>query len=574
MTAHRPAERPQTAASRKVQMPALGARYVAAPRGGKRSSAEVLALQRTLGNRAVSRLLDEEQHVHDGAGGYDPAAQRAAVEEVLSGSGNPLSVPVQAKMEAKIGNGADFSGVRMHTGAAAERATAAVGARALTSGNHVVIGKEGADESTLLHELTHVDQQSKGEVSGTDNGAGMSLSDPNDRFERQATANERLAHAPVPTMDTEAAGTPLAAQRAVDDPPAPGLAHPGARGTAVQRASRYSDDMDVDDYDRPQIITVEPRADEMMDVDYGYGSRQSAGRPRIVGADESRASRLSGSGSGSRTHRERPASGVGGSRGARSAYSSRDQERRQRRAEQRTRALQIGNGVLSGTNRRIRYGSQNQIRSIVAYGPTINESLSAVRGVTRYPVGSFQQRLGQDAAAAEAVGVGNCGEHAAMAFCLLNREHLPQGSVIYYVDLNLGHDEDPNHPIASYTDHVFVAFGNPSDPENMVVVDAWQGNARAQLASDFNFPFLVRGPNGLQVTPRARAFHPDGTDYLAAGRHSIDVESLESRMDTSGSGSVDPESLRGAPGIYQHDMPEAETRQDSGRHHRHHHRRR
>jgi hypothetical protein len=164
-----------------------------------------------------------------------------------------------------------------------------------------------------------------------------------------------------------------------------------------------------------------------------------------------------------------------------------------------------------------------------------------------------------------------------MAFCLLNREHLPQGSVIYYIDLNLKPHEDRNNPIAPFTDHVFVAFGNPSDPENLVVIDAWQGNARARLASDFNssFAVLVRGSHGWQVTPRAKAFQPNGRDYLAAGRQSIDVESLESRMDTSGSGSVAPESLRGVPGIYQHEMePASSSSHTTGhrRHHRRHHR--
>ncbi|NEE20089.1 DUF4157 domain-containing protein, partial [Streptomyces sp. SID7499] len=64
-----------------------------------------------------------------------------------------------------------------------------IGARAYTSGNHVVIGTGGTDKHTLAHELTHVIQQRQGPVAGTDNGTGLKVSEPSDRFEREAEAN-------------------------------------------------------------------------------------------------------------------------------------------------------------------------------------------------------------------------------------------------------------------------------------------------------------------------------------------------------------------------------------------------
>jgi hypothetical protein len=90
-------------------------------------------------------------------------------------------------MESRLG--ADFSDVRLHTGSAARASAAEVGARAYTSGSHIVIGDGGGDKHTLAHELTHVIQQRQGPVAGTDNGAGLSVSDPGDRFERAAEAN-------------------------------------------------------------------------------------------------------------------------------------------------------------------------------------------------------------------------------------------------------------------------------------------------------------------------------------------------------------------------------------------------
>ncbi len=106
--------------------------------------------------------------------------------DALRGPGQPLAAALREEMGARLG--ADFSDVRLHTGAAAAAATAQVGARAYTSGSHVVIGDGGADKHTLAHELTHVLQQRTGPVAGTDHG-GLRVSDPSDVYERAAEAN-------------------------------------------------------------------------------------------------------------------------------------------------------------------------------------------------------------------------------------------------------------------------------------------------------------------------------------------------------------------------------------------------
>ncbi|MFJ3134781.1 DUF4157 domain-containing protein [Streptomyces sp. NPDC086843] len=205
----------------------------------------LLALQRAAGNAAVVQALERQRgagpHTHGPARGHgdstpvqrhahgpacghgeSAAVQRSSVPDVLRSGGQPLDGAVRAEMEARLG--ADFSDVRMHTGTAAQRSAAEVGARAYTSGNHVVIGAGGADRHTLAHELTHVIQQRQGPVAGTDNGSGLSVSDPSDRFERAAEENARRALAgPVsagaaPVQRTAAApsraGGEIAVQRA------------------------------------------------------------------------------------------------------------------------------------------------------------------------------------------------------------------------------------------------------------------------------------------------------------------------------------------------------------------------
>ncbi|MER6048553.1 DUF4157 domain-containing protein [Streptomyces sp. NPDC001793] len=122
--------------------------------------------------------------------------ERSTVPEVLRSGGRPLHATTRGEMEARLG--ADLSDVRVHSDAAAHRSAREIGARAYTAGNHVVVGHGGADRATLAHELTHVIQQRRGPVAGTDTGHGFAVSNPGDRFEREAEANaSRVMSAPA-----------------------------------------------------------------------------------------------------------------------------------------------------------------------------------------------------------------------------------------------------------------------------------------------------------------------------------------------------------------------------------------
>ncbi|MFH9370056.1 DUF4157 domain-containing protein [Streptomyces anulatus] len=185
-----------------------------------------MALQAGVGNAAVVQMLrrgghsgTQEQHQH--AAGCDhpsteqaaPAVQRSAVHDVLRAPGRPMDDATRTDMETRLG--ADFSDVRIHNDAAAKASAAEVGARAYTSGHHVVIGAGGTDKHTLAHELTHVIQQRSGPVAGTDNGAGLKVSDPSDRFEREAEAQARRVMSAAPQAAplqrrTEPSPTPAA----------------------------------------------------------------------------------------------------------------------------------------------------------------------------------------------------------------------------------------------------------------------------------------------------------------------------------------------------------------------------
>ncbi|WP_051068569.1 eCIS core domain-containing protein [Nocardioides sp. Iso805N] len=115
------------------------------------------------------------------------AAAPSSVGAVLRGTGSPLPAGLRRTMETSLGS--DFSGVRLHTGSAAERSAADVSAQAYTSGNNIVLGNgtDLASESgmhTIAHELTHVVQQRQ----GRDRGTGGTVGKANDPLEHEAEA--------------------------------------------------------------------------------------------------------------------------------------------------------------------------------------------------------------------------------------------------------------------------------------------------------------------------------------------------------------------------------------------------
>jgi Domain of unknown function (DUF4157) len=153
----------------------------------------LLGLQRTVGNAGVSSLV-EESPVH---------------QVVNSGGGSPLDADTRADMETRFGQ--DFGDVRVHTDGEAHESARSVNAQAYTVGTDIVFQRDRYDPSSeggrhmLAHELTHVVQQRSGPVDGTDTGGGVKVSDPSDRFEREASANaDRLMGGAVPAVSTGA----------------------------------------------------------------------------------------------------------------------------------------------------------------------------------------------------------------------------------------------------------------------------------------------------------------------------------------------------------------------------------
>ncbi|MGC4926449.1 DUF4157 domain-containing protein [Streptomyces sp. DT117] len=186
-------------------------------------------LQRTVGNSALGPLVQRARAAASASGASEQAAaeeaageqQRSPVHDVVSsGGGAPLDTDTRADMESRMG--ADFSDVRVHHDSAAHESAKGVGAHAYTVGNNVVFQRDAYDPSspqgrtTLAHELTHVIQQRNGPVEGTEAPGGIRVSDPSDRFEREAVANaDRVLSDPAPAAPAPAA--PAVQRTATED---------------------------------------------------------------------------------------------------------------------------------------------------------------------------------------------------------------------------------------------------------------------------------------------------------------------------------------------------------------------
>lgn len=131
-----------------------------APRNTGSAARSVLQMQRVHGNRYVQRTLALARKENDGA--EVSSDVETAIEQARTG-GQSLDHGTRTQMESAFG--ADFSGVRIHTGAESHALNRAVNAVAFTTGSDIFF-RDGAyapgnssGQELLAHELTHVVQQ-------------------------------------------------------------------------------------------------------------------------------------------------------------------------------------------------------------------------------------------------------------------------------------------------------------------------------------------------------------------------------------------------------------------------------
>ncbi len=152
----------------------------------------ILQLQRLIGNRAVTNLIQRKSSASAGLAGGPLEEDLADRIQQERGGGSSLDPGMRGEAEAKFGT--DLSGVRVHTGEASAALSRQVGATAFTAGRDIFLGESASpSDSTLMHhEITHTLQQGMTEDKPTAIGAA-------DTEHEQAA--EAIASSPVDVGD-------------------------------------------------------------------------------------------------------------------------------------------------------------------------------------------------------------------------------------------------------------------------------------------------------------------------------------------------------------------------------------
>ena len=182
------------------------------------STSRGVQLKRSLAGQAFDVQMAQLVPVQRKGGEDTGAVHDAAAHGISSGGG---ALPFAAKIQQSFG-GHDVGNVQAHTGGAATEASAAMGAQAYATGDHVAFGS-APDLHTAAHEAAHVVQQRAGvSISG---GVGQT----GDTYEKHADA---VADAVVQGKSAEPllsgmSGAPAVQKRAIQrevqrtGPPAP-----------------------------------------------------------------------------------------------------------------------------------------------------------------------------------------------------------------------------------------------------------------------------------------------------------------------------------------------------------------
>lgn len=141
------------------------------------------------GNRVLARLLLQR--------GSEQAGEASLAERLQASRAGGQSLPADVADKLAPHVGPVTGSIRVHADSNADVLAREVNSVAFTTGRDIFFRSGSYQPQTtnglrlLAHEATHVAQQAAGPVSGTSIGGGLSVSDPGDRFEREASAVAR-----------------------------------------------------------------------------------------------------------------------------------------------------------------------------------------------------------------------------------------------------------------------------------------------------------------------------------------------------------------------------------------------
>ena len=221
------------------------------------------------------QMQEEEDEVqareNPGNTGLNTTANISRTIRNTRGQGSPLPGGVQTQMES--GFGADFSGVRIHTGSESVAMNQTLGAQAFTNGNDIHFNQNRFNPATtegqtlLAHELTHTIQQgasgpaTQNESTTTNNGGGSQV--PSEATEEPSTT-------PVAEATELTEAPPLEGEVSVEQ----GTQEAGVAGEEVQPTTPRSPEEDPNFQKLEQ--RVENRAEDQQEHEPATASAGSA----------------------------------------------------------------------------------------------------------------------------------------------------------------------------------------------------------------------------------------------------------------------------------------------------------
>ncbi len=194
--------------------PGLGTQLTHAVNSPQQSNPATLQLlQKKYGNDEVQRIIQPEDS-------HEPIIDRSrTLDKHISdeiqrarGGGQPLGSEFSSDMTSKFNKNLDH--VRLHNDKKSDQISRQINARAFTVGNDIFF-RQGAysphseqGKQTLMHELTHVVQQS----NGTAFSGPLKLGKPDDQYEREA---EYASHSQTTAQRSGSAVTKGLVQRSI-----------------------------------------------------------------------------------------------------------------------------------------------------------------------------------------------------------------------------------------------------------------------------------------------------------------------------------------------------------------------
>ena len=246
----------------------------------------------------------------DDSGGLQVSERMETRIESARGGGEPLAGSARTEIEPRLGG--DFSGVRVHTDAAADRLARDLSAEAFTTGQDVFFRsgtyqpETGPGKSLIAHELTHVVQQQAAPAVQRGTAPGIDEADLDEEAMAEVVAEMEAAGPAVavgPAAEQAPAEAAVPAQNAAEQQiasaptgvePAPAVPAPSAAEQAPAEQAAAAEQAGVQSAHATEQATAQETATAEAAGVESVNAAGPAAAPEAAGIDAARIEAMRG----------------------------------------------------------------------------------------------------------------------------------------------------------------------------------------------------------------------------------------------------------------------------------------